>query len=145
MPGMVGPAAPLVAAVVDTSGSMEAEELARCLGELLGLARAVSGDGTAITVIACDAEVTGVHRVRTARGIRDLELSGGGGTDMRAGLAACALLRPAPEAVVVMTDGYTPWPATPPPGLLATLVIALVTDAQAARHVPDWIRTISAA
>jgi predicted metal-dependent peptidase len=145
MPGMVGPAAPLVAAVVDTSGSMEAEELARCLGELLGLARAVNGDGAAITVVACDAEITGVHRIRTAGAIRALELSGGGGTDMRVGLDACAALRPAPEAVVVMTDGYTPWPVTPPASLRSALVIALVTDAQAAKHVPDWIRTISVA
>jgi predicted metal-dependent peptidase len=144
LPGMVGAAPPRVAAVIDTSGSMLPQELAQCLGDLLGLSRAVSGDGASVTVVVCDAEVQGIHQVRTPNRIRDLELTGGGGTDMREGLAACAKLRTAPEVIVVMTDGYTPWPATPPQGLGSAVVIALVTQADSVRHVPSWIRVIPA-
>ncbi len=39
-----------------------------------------------------------------------------------------------------MTDGETPWPDTPPPGLEGATVIALVTRAEAIPHVPGWIR-----
>jgi predicted metal-dependent peptidase len=142
LPGMVRPAPPRVAAVIDTSGSMEPEELAQCLGELLGLSRAVSGDGAAITIVMCDAEVQGIHQIRTPGQIRELSLYGGGGTDMGVGLAACAKLRPAPETVVVMTDGYTPWPSSPPDGLAAATVIALVSQKDALPDVPAWIRVI---
>ena len=46
---------------------------------------------------------------------RDVELLGGGGTDMGAGLAKAAELRPRPDLIIVLTDGYTPWPSAPPP------------------------------
>lgn len=61
---------------------------------------------------------------------------------MSAGLEACAALRPRPEVVVVMTDGETPWPAQPPPGLGSARVIALLTMASSADYVPEWMTTI---
>lgn len=145
LPGMVTSAPATVAVVVDTSGSMRPSDLNTCLGELLGLARATGGDGAALTVITCDAAVTGMHKVRTLSSIRQLELMGGGGTDMVAGITACAALRPAPEVVVVMTDGDTLWPATPGIALRNTRVIALLTrGGRRWRSVPDWITTIIA-
>ncbi len=108
-------------------------------------ARASGGDGAALTVITCDAAVTAMHKVRTLSSIRQLELTGGCGTDMVAGIAACAALRPAPEVVVVMTDGDTLWPATPGTALRNTRVIALLTRSGGRwRSVPDWIATIIA-
>ena len=38
------------------------------------------------------------------------QLQGGGGTDMVAGIDAAMSLRPRPDAVIVLTDGYTPFP-----------------------------------
>ena len=143
MPGMVAPAPPTVATVVDTSGSMAPADLATCLGELLGLARAVGGDRTVMTVITCDAKITGMQRVRTDTHIRQLELTGGGGTDMTVGITACADLHPIPDVIVVLTDGGTEWPDHPPRTLERTTVIALLTREGAADDVPGWIRTIS--
>jgi len=38
----------------------------------------------------------------------DVKLLGGGGTDMGAGLARAAELRPKPDIIVVLTDGTLP-------------------------------------
>ncbi|MXW60017.1 MAG: hypothetical protein F4X68_05595 [Acidimicrobiia bacterium] len=47
--------------------------------------------------------------------------------------------RPQPSAIIVLTDGYTPWP----PGNHAT-VIAVLTQPDTAKLVPGWITTITA-
>ena len=57
---------------------------------------------------------------------------------MRVGIEAAVKTRPA--AIVVITDGYTPWPATRPPG--APLTIAALTDDWALERVPVWIKAI---
>ena len=44
-----------------------------------------------------------------------IRLEGGGGTDMGAGLDAAAALRPRPDLIIVLTDGFTPWRPAPPP------------------------------
>ena len=38
------------------------------------------------------------------------QLKGGGGTDMVAGIEAALLNRPKPDSILVLTDGYTPFP-----------------------------------
>ncbi|MHB1166824.1 MAG: vWA domain-containing protein [Candidatus Nanopelagicales bacterium] len=143
LPGMVGPLPPTVAAVVDTSGSMTRGELAQCLGDLLGLVRAVTGGQAAVTVVQCDATVLSASQVRSQPDVLGMQLVGGGGTDMGAGLSACGALRPRPDAVVVMTDGHTPWPDEPPDGLASATVVALLSAPGTAPRVPAWIRVIS--
>jgi predicted metal-dependent peptidase len=104
---------PNVAIVVDTSGSIDDTLLARALGEVDGALRGLGVSDAAVTLLACDAAVQTVERVRSAR---DARLAGGGGTDMRAGIATASSQRPRPDLIVVFTDGYTPWPDQPPPG-----------------------------
>ena len=142
LPGMAGPAPPRVAVVIDTSGSMTTDELAQCLGDLLGLVRSVAGDGAAVTVMTVDMRVIDVVTVRRPSDVPGLPLRGGGGTNMVVGLQACAGLRPAPEVVVVMTDGETPWPAGPPPGLEGAAAIALLSQPATASGVPGWMRAV---
>ena len=70
---------------------------------------------------------------------RQISLFGGGGTDMRVGIeAAMRVTRPA--VIIVITDGFTPWPETRPPG--APLTIAALTDDRALDEVPVWIKAI---
>ena len=98
-----------VAVVMDTSASMGDGDLAAAVAEAGGIIGAVCGP---VDVYACDAEVAAASlNVSVAAAI---ELAGGGGTDMREGIAAAMSGRPRPAAVVVLTDGQTPWPATPP-------------------------------
>ena len=125
---------PEVAVVCDTSGSMTEDLLAMVLAEVEGLLRAL-GLARQVRVLACDAAVAPVQRVSSAR---QVELIGGGGTDMGAGIGAAAALRPRPAVTVVLTDGYTPWPAVAPKGM--RVVVGLLGD-----HAPDappWARCV---
>ena len=68
---------------------------------------------------------------------RQVELLGGGGTDMGAASPA-PRLRPRPEVVVVLTDGETPWPAAPPPGV--RVIVGLIGES--APEAPPWTRSV---
>ena len=125
-----------VAVVIDTSGSMGQSELKAALAEVKGVIRAAGIGSNGLTVLACDAAVGARTRVRR---VDDVQLVGGGGTDMRVGIAAAESSRPRPDVVVVLTDGCTPWPDRPG---RARLVVAIVGDQSAARAVPTWATTV---
>ncbi|MFE2147280.1 VWA-like domain-containing protein [Streptomyces sp. NPDC059456] len=125
---------PRVAIVVDTSGSMGEEELAAALGEVTGVLREVGVRGNRVAVLACDADVHTVSRVTS---VEQVTLAGGGGTDMRVGIRAALAAAERPNIVVVLTDGYTPWPdETPSCRLIAALIGA---DAP---QPPAWVETV---
>jgi predicted metal-dependent peptidase len=125
---------PEVAVVCDTSGSMSEELLATALTEVEGLLRSL-GLARQVRVLACDVAVAPAQRVSSAR---QVELVGGGGTDMGAGVEAAARLKPRPAVTVVLTDGFTPWPEGPPRGM--RVLIALL-GAQAP-DAPGWARAV---
>jgi predicted metal-dependent peptidase len=125
---------PEVAVVCDTSGSMTDELLAAVLAEVDGLLRGL-GLARQLRVIACDTAASTARRVSSAR---QVELVGGGGTDMGAGITAAAALTPRPAVTVVLTDGFTPWPDQPPRGM--RVVVGLLGDE--APEAPDWARAI---
>ncbi|MFB6988861.1 VWA-like domain-containing protein [Streptomyces sp. NPDC056304] len=128
---------PRVAVVIDTSGSMGDEELASALAEVTGVLREVGVRGNRVTVLACDADVRSVSRVTAAE---QITLGGGGGTDMRVGIAAALAARDRPNIVVVLTDGYTPWPDEAPS---CRLVAALIgADAP---QPPRWVESVRVA
>ena len=128
---------PEVAVVCDTSGSMTEDLLAMVLAEVEGLLRAL-GLARQVRVLACDTAVAPAQRVSSAR---QVELIGGGGTDMGAGIGAAAALRPRPAVTVVLTDGYTPWPAEPPKGM--RVVVGLIGPrAPHVLDVPRWARAV---
>jgi predicted metal-dependent peptidase len=109
LPSLIRPV-PEVAVICDTSGSMSDELLGMAIAEVAGLLRGL-GVARSVRVLACDAAVSSVQRVTSSSQVK---LAGGGGTDMGAGLAAAAGLRPRPAVAVVLTDGYTPWPGAAP-------------------------------
>jgi predicted metal-dependent peptidase len=125
---------PELAVVCDTSGSMSEELLAMALAEVEGLLRAL-GMARQLRVLACDAAAGPAQRVSSAR---QVTLTGGGGTNMGAGLAAAYALRPRPAVTVVLTDGYTPWPQVAPKGM--RVVAGLLGDD--APEAPGWARAV---
>ncbi|HKO32823.1 MAG TPA: VWA-like domain-containing protein [Candidatus Limnocylindria bacterium] len=116
LPGVILPRLrrrpPRICVIIDTSGSVSDAELGSAILEVAAIARAVGGRHDLVTVLPCDAAAHAVNPLCRAEGIN---LVGGGGTDMRAGFAKALRMPARPDAIVVLTDGQTPWPDTRPP------------------------------
>lgn len=125
---------PVVAVVIDTSRSMS-DLFCDALAEVDAILSGVGVGRDRLRVLSCDAQVHSIQRVTT---VRQIELYGGGGTSMVEGIASALALRPRPSVVVVLTDGYTPWPETEPRG--ARVVIGMVGPGR--WEVPDWARLV---
>jgi predicted metal-dependent peptidase len=132
---------PNVAVVCDTSGSMHEALLARALAEVEGMLVRGGLRQAQVRVLAVD---TNVHAVRRVSRASQVELAGGGGTNMGAGIAAASVLRPRPSVIVVLTDGFTPWPSDPPKGI-RVVVGLLEQSASPAAHLspPEWCRVVA--
>ena len=104
--------------LIDTSSSMEDSQLARAVSELAGLTRQL-GYGADVVVACCD---TAVHDVRKAFSAAQVELYGGGGTDLGVGLRAFIDRKSDPiDLLVVVSDCRTPWPKAAPPFPVITI------------------------
>jgi len=134
-PRLMRPTCP-VAIVLDTSGSVSGPLLDAALTEVDGI---IKGLALPCTVLACDAQIHGgAQRVSSAREVRAL---GGGGTDMGVGIRAADALTPRHGAIVVLTDGYTPWPSAAPRS--GQCVVALIgSDDDTASRVPAWATVV---
>lgn len=133
LPGLRRPV-PRVSIIIDTSGSVDDDLLARALGEVDGVIAALGIPGANLTVYSVDAAV---HTTQNLRSAKDVKLVGAGGTDLRIGLAAISHERPRPDIVIVLTDGDTPWPTTPPPGA-RTIIALLGRKGEALPETPPW-------
>lgn len=133
LPAMRRPV-PEVAVVCDTSKSMSDDDLARVLGEVEGVLRGVGVQGQHVRVLSFD---TAGHTVQRVAKAADVTLTGGGGTDMRAGIAAALTLRPRPTVVVVLTDGRTGWPTDPP---RARVIVGVI--GREGPTPPRWARVV---
>jgi predicted metal-dependent peptidase len=138
MPTLVRPI-PEVVIVCDTSGSMHEGLLARALAEVEGVLTRAGLRNAQVRVLAVDAAVQAVRRVSRAT---QVNLAGGGGTDMGEGIAAAVALRPRPTVVIVLTDGFTPWPEQPPRGI--KVIVGLLVEGRHPQHwdPPAWARTV---
>jgi predicted metal-dependent peptidase len=104
--------------LIDTSSSMQDTQLARAVAELGGLTRQL-GYSADVLVACCD---TVVHDVRKVFSAAQLELYGGGGTDIGAGLLWFTERRSNPiDLLVIVSDCHTPWPLEAPPFPVITI------------------------
>jgi predicted metal-dependent peptidase len=130
--------------IIDTSGSVSDAELGSALLEVAAISRAVGGRRDLVTVLSCDAAARVAHPLCRAEGI---PLIGGGGTDLRAGFARALRSRPAPDVLVVLTDGQTPWPSSRPGcrtvvGLFRRKVAWSEHDDYIPVGPPEWARVV---
>lgn len=134
-----------VAVVCDTSASVSDHMLGQAIVEVDTLLR--SHAVRSVRVLSCDDQVQTVEQA--SRG-RELTLLGGGGTDMAIGIDAAMDQRPQPDLLVVLTDGYTPWPSDPP---RARTIVGLLgaddssdmiagTTYSSPIEPPEWARTV---
>jgi predicted metal-dependent peptidase len=136
-PGMVKPEIN-VACVVDTSGSISDKDLAYMMAEIDKVMK--SCDVPRVRVVSCDSTV---HSDTTVENLKDLkyDIKGGGGTDMGLALSYLSKKRkgnPVPSAVIVLTDGYTPWHKYAPP---FNVVVAIIGD-YTHKEVPDYAKMV---
>jgi predicted metal-dependent peptidase len=104
--------------LIDTSSSMKDSQLARAVAELGGLMHQL-GYGADVIVACCD---TAVHEVKRVFSTAQVELYGGGGTDMGVGIRAFVERRSAPiDLLVIVSDCLTPWPTERPPFPVITI------------------------
>lgn len=127
-----------VSIVVDTSGSMSPADLSAALSEIRGVLKSAGVNGDRVTVFTCDAETGAPQRISR---VEDVVLTGGGGTDMRVGIAAAEATRPESHVCVVISDGYTPWPDKPTKSRLVCVIVG--DDERAAADTPDWALTVT--
>lgn len=110
VPGRVAHGVRHVAIIVDTSGSIDGPVLELFGGHMAAILQDARPEQ--VSVLWTDAAV---HRIDTVRNIGELAsllskpVPGGGGTDMCKGVRAAETLTPTPDAIVVLTDGYTPF------------------------------------
>jgi len=127
-----------VAVVIDTSASVSEELLGQAVLEVDAVLRAQGV--RSVRVLSVD---DAVHTVTSVTRGRDIELLGGGGTDMSVGIAAALTERPQPALLIVLTDGWTPWPEFPPPvDVVVGLLGADRSMGTAPVHPPSWARTV---
>jgi predicted metal-dependent peptidase len=103
--------------LIDTSSSMQDTQLGRAVAELGGLTRQL-GYGTEVVVACCDVVV---HDVRKVFNASQLQLYGGGGTDISAGLQWFAQRAGTIDLLIVVSDCHTPWPEEVPPFPVITI------------------------
>ncbi|WP_042421929.1 vWA domain-containing protein [Streptacidiphilus anmyonensis] len=147
LPGVVLPGLrrmpPRVCVVIDTSGSVSDVELGAAVREVAAICRAVGGRRDLVTAVPCDAAAHTAQQLCRSEGI---PLVGGGGTDLREGFARALRAQPAPDVVVALTDGQTPWPSRRPPcrtviGLFPRSGYNEDTDYEPALP-PPWARVV---
>lgn len=131
-PGRIG-FTPQVVVAIDTSGSMGTNDLNLAVSEVAGVVSATKGK---LGLFAVDASVKDMQKVSS---VSQIDLTGGGGTDMRLAFDQADQLKERPHIFVLITDGFTPWPETPPKAMDC---IILLTTGLSRDNVPAWAKTI---
>jgi len=112
---------PKIVIVVDTSASVSDDMLSQALTEIHHVLRA--SDGMNVTVMSCDAAVSNVQKVFTRK---QVQFAGNGGTDMTVGITAALKLKA--HLVVLITDGFTPYPKECPDTKVRWVTVVLNKD-----------------
>jgi hypothetical protein len=130
---------PRIWVVRDTSGSMSDDDLSTVTNEVVGIAKKLRVRGDDLTITDVDAKAYAARGFTGAKAMASVQ--GRGGTDMRVGIAAALAAKPQPTVVIVMTDGYTPWPEQT--GRIPVIAVVIGTHPErAAALVPNWILTV---
>jgi predicted metal-dependent peptidase len=110
--------------IPDTSRSMFGDDMEKICSEMAHCAAQTQPES--IRVLWADTRVKGEQVFEAAEfSYKALKPVGGGGTDMRVPLSHVEQFDP--QVVVLMTDGYTPWPEHEPP---FPLIVICTTDRQ---------------
>jgi len=108
LPALSGDPQARIAVIIDTSSSIHKTILRQAVGEICALLNSFK---IPVTVIPTDAKAYQPIIIQSSSDyIKLMNLPGGGGTNMNAGIEAALILPYRPDVIIVLTDGYTPWP-----------------------------------
>lgn len=95
---------------IDTSGSMNKKDYEKLLSELEAIVKTALRAKDKFKAFCVDAKAT---EPKSVKKIRDLDLRGGGGTQMEVAIKSVELLKKKdiPDIFILATDGGTSWPA----------------------------------
>lgn len=105
----------VVLIVLDTSGSMRHSDLNEALREVAGVMRQVGG--VQPYLLQADSQAYGEPVPITLSYLHDFKIKGRGGTDFRPAFKIAEKMRPRPNVLIYMTDGYGTAPLTAPNGI----------------------------
>lgn len=111
-----------IVVIGDSSGSVGERELSMIAAEIRAIADQLKP--AAVRVVWADTQVKR-EEVYEESDVIELHPAGGGGTDMRVPLQYVEQYEP--PVVVLITDGYTPWPRSEPP---YPLIVVCTTNQQ---------------
>jgi predicted metal-dependent peptidase len=114
--------------IIDTSGSICSDELKQFFAEIEAISYRAK-----TWILQWDAGFQD-YAAKYRRGDwKNIQIKGRGGTDMAAAVQWVVDNKVQADAVVLLTDGYTPWPEkTPFP------MIFCVTDENQVENAPEW-------
>lgn len=122
---------PKLALVLDTSGSMDEDEIGQGLACAYDACQVLGR----VWAIACDARAGDPAEICHVDELRE-HLRGGGGTDMREGITRA--LEIDPDAIVVVSDGESAWPDVDP----QVPVTVVLTEPDYAGMIPAWAELV---
>lgn len=100
-----------IAMFVDTSGSVSSKEMSHFFGEMNAILTELVPQRALIG--SCDTEAHGPEELQDINDLLDYKPKGGGGTDMTAIFRKLDEEAITPDALVILTDGYTPFGEPP--------------------------------
>lgn len=138
---------PRIEVIRDTSRSMSAYELGLATREIETIARRIGIRGTDLMITDVDA---GVQSSRAFKGKGSIaEAHGRGGTNMIKGIEAAQERKSKPTAIVVITDGGTPWPTERSSIPIIAAVVCPEEAYEEFTHgsngmflIPEWIKSV---
>lgn len=142
-PGMVQ-YVPTAMLGIDISGSMTHDDYQRTLNEAEGIMKTSAKSKGGLRVFSVDTQVGNIKMVNS---VREVNLHGGGGTDMAVAFALVASLSPKerPDIFVLATDGGTDWGRVEQevlPIYKKVKCIVLVTSKYGWDSVPDSLKRL---
>lgn len=140
-PGQVS-YAPVVYIGIDTSGSMTKLDYESVLVEAESIVSSSSRQKGGLTVFSVDTEIKNIAPLKS---VRDIDLYGGGGTDMSVAFKYSNSIsrKKRPNIVILGTDGYTDWQRVEQELLCSTYYsVILVTTESGFSSVPDSLHKI---
>lgn len=123
-----------IAVVIDTSGSMSDSEISEALTEVNSILKNLpTSDGA--YVVCVDAAVHSAKKVFDAS---QIEVKGRGGTDVTVGIDYALQKRPRPDVIVLITDGFTPYPKES----VGIPIICVIVSQGTTNGIPSWMKVV---